>query len=416
MAARVATVVVVVAVVLLTTSFASCSASSSSSSSSFASTSVAAQIGRWFLRGNPIAADTQSLSPQPNNDTASPHRRSLLATDCRAGDTLALKSYGTNSPSGPGTPVSSFAYSNVGGSGTYNSVVNMQSAPVWPPPCALPSAASCVKAPRVSKGVLAPFHEEQSMHFRGPLELYNLAVYYPNGQGSWKRVSNFDRCSQSNMGFLNNKGGGPSGVYTVCGGSSQSWASADGKQPEKSNTRFSGSLAADVEVNAMTGQACTGSACGFFRGVGQRGWAGNAKGEKMFVLRLRMPKAGGTDTPAVWLLNAQVPRSAQYGCNCRGMGGDGGCGELDIMEVLTDPSRKSQCISQIYSFKGSTGTGAHYFIRPVNKAVTVFVVFGADGMVKISTAGADSFGFPRYVQQNAISRQFFARTQASVIF
>lgn len=29
----------------------------------------------------------------------------------------------------------------------------------------------------------------------------------------------------------------------------------------------------------------------------------------------------------------QVVRTAQYGCNCRGMGGNGGCGEFDIVEA-----------------------------------------------------------------------------------
>lgn len=63
-----------------------------------------------------------------------------------------------------------------------------------------------------------------------------------------------------------------------------------------------------------------------------------------------MPTDPSGVTPALWLLNGQVMRAAQYGCNCRGEGGNGGCGELDILENLdaagADPD---QGISEIYS-------------------------------------------------------------------
>lgn len=36
------------------------------------------------------------------------------------------------------------------------------------------------------------------------------------------------------------------------------------------------------------------------------------------------------DSPAIWLLNAEVPRAAQYGCSCW----KSGCGEFDIVETL----------------------------------------------------------------------------------
>ena len=42
---------------------------------------------------------------------------------------------------------------------------------------------------------------------------------------------------------------------------------------------------------------------------------------KIFAVKMRMPV--GTKTPAYWILPAQVVRTAQYGCNCRGMGGAG---------------------------------------------------------------------------------------------
>jgi hypothetical protein len=88
----------------------------------------------------------------------------------------------------------------------------------------------------------------------------------------------------------------------------------------------------------MTGVTCDSPSAdcpGFYRGTANAGWSGS----KLFVLQFDMP--GGEDDqdkpPAIWALNGEVVRSAQYGCNCRGMGGEhgaGGCGELDILENI----------------------------------------------------------------------------------
>jgi len=93
----------------------------------------------------------------------------------------------------------------------------------------------------------------------------------------------------------------------------------------------------------MTGTQCTSKNCaGFYRGTANLGWAGS----KMMVFEIMMPQNTSV-TPAIWILNGQVVRSAQYGCNCRGMGGQGGCGELDLLEVLTS-GNPQQAISEIY--------------------------------------------------------------------
>lgn len=79
--------------------------------------------------------------------------------------------------------------------------------------------------------------------------------------------------------------------------------------------------------------------------------------------------SGASDPPAIWLLNQQVVNAAQYGCNCRGMGGKGGCGELDVFEVLS--SNLNQGITEIYSFKGATGGGnGNFWTRPTSGVVT----------------------------------------------
>lgn len=44
---------------------------------------------------------------------------------------------------------------------------------------------------------------------------------------------------------------------------------------------------------------------------------------------------------------AQVVRTAQYGCNCRGAGGNGGCGEFDIVEAGNSATEVSVCIRNL---------------------------------------------------------------------
>lgn len=93
----------------------------------------------------------------------------------------------------------------------------------------------------------------------------------------------------------------------------------------------------------------------------------------MIVMDYNMP-SDSSALPAIWSLNGQVVRAAQYGCNCRGMGSPGGCGELDIAETLT--ANSAQAISEIYSFKGATGTGSNnWFPRPTGGKNTIAAIF-----------------------------------------
>lgn len=122
--------------------------------------------------------------------------------------------------------------------------------------------------------------------------------------------------------------------------------------------------------NIVTGTSCQDSPCdGFARGTASHGWAGS----KAFIFEFEMPNDGSSNPPAIWLLNQQVVNAAQYGCNCRGMGGDGGCGEIDLFEVL--PSNLNQGITEIYSFKGATGGGdGNYWARPTSGVVTYMAI------------------------------------------
>ncbi len=324
------------------------------------------------------------------------------AETCTEGDALAKADLGDDTPDGTGTAVTAITITNVGGSGEYEDVIKMAPGE-WPPPCSDDEA--CVKQTKQVSGALAPFNEELTLNLRGPLELYDLAVYVPNGE-SYARTSYWNRCESQNIVFMNNLGGDVSGEWSVCGGNSQSYASSDGTAAASMPTPFSGSLANGVEVNALTAAPCTGapesSDCGFYRNVGMHGWKGSADGEKVFALRMRMPRFTGTtdgpyhDEPAFWILNAKIVRTAQYGCNCRGVG-PGGCGELDVAEVLNSDHR-THATSTIYSFQGAIGAdGAdgtgHYFLRPVNEAATFVVIFNKTNTIKMLRLPADGFSF-----------------------
>jgi len=65
------------------------------------------------------------------------------------------------------------------------------------------------------------------------------------------------------------------------------------------------------------------------------------------------------DMPAIWMLNAQIPRTLQYGaadCSCW----SSGCGEFDLFEVLD--SGNTRCKSTIHG--NSQGGDSDYFLRP----------------------------------------------------
>jgi hypothetical protein len=173
--------------------------------------------------------------------------------------------------------------------------------------------------------------------------------------------------------------------------------------------QFGGSLAAGVGVNVMTSTLCTGttagSDCGFSRGLALHGFKGDAAGNKIFATKFRMPL--GDVTPAYWILPAQVVRSSQYGCNCRGEGGDGGCGELDVAEVLggatANPAHPMQATTTIYSFQGVTGGGESYFQRPVYETATFIVVFDAPSQsIALRRLGATEFDFAADLPQSTV--------------
>jgi hypothetical protein len=292
--------------------------------------------------------------------------------------------------------VSALTYTNVGASGSYAQVVSGWS-----------KATGCVgdpdgtlckttyRQPKLVSGALAPFNEEMTLVFAGPVELYQVAVYVP-GSGGWERQAYWDRCVTDGLAFAGNKS------WYECAGFVESYVTADGTAKSDTPVQFSGKIAAGTEVNVMSSAMCSGSGadsdCGWSSGLPLHGFKGDAAGSKMFATKFRMPI--GSKTPAYWILPSQVIRSNQYGCNCRGAGSDpvykGGCGELDVAEVLGGVTTSLEATTTLYSFQGITGGGTVAFDRPVNESAVFLVIFDADSQAiairRLSTADFDFAG------------------------
>lgn len=65
-------------------------------------------------------------------------------------------------------------------------------------------------------GNLAPFNEEMTFNFRGPMNLYNIAVFQPDASGAtWTRKSSWAAGQPAdNLVFMNNLGGTASGEFS----------------------------------------------------------------------------------------------------------------------------------------------------------------------------------------------------------
>lgn len=86
------------------------------------------------------------------------------------------------------------------------------------------------------------------------------------------------------------------------------------------------------------------------------------------------------DMPAIWLLNAQIPHTSQYGTNPHCSCWSTGCGELDLFEILN--SGNFRCKSTLHM--APAGGCSEYFVRPSQTPTTAAVVFSAThGVVSV---------------------------------
>ncbi|QLG70839.1 hypothetical protein HG535_0A07820 [Zygotorulaspora mrakii] len=217
--------------------------------------------------------------------------------------------------------------------------------------------------------------------------------------GSWVRSSYFQPGSASNCVFMNHQGGtAGSGTWSSCFGNSISFAGSDGLSGASSPQALNDvTIASGKEYMIFSGTECSGDSCGYHREniPAYHGFGGS---DKIFVFEFSMPSdtAGSgynQDMPAIWLLNAKVPRTLQYGnsdCSCWKTG----CGEMDLFEILTAGSDK--LISHIHSGQGSNGQSSggggsqDYFTRPSSGTLKAAVIFnGSDKSVHIVEVDED---------------------------
>lgn len=217
---------------------------------------------------------------------------------------------------------------------------------VWP--------NKCVKGAIVpTTGALFPFNETQTLVLRGPLDMADFAVYEKAG-GQWKKLGDISnlRWNENNFGTIKDLGPYP--------------------------------MKAKVLENGRE----------LFTHLPE-------KGEKIVIVKIKMPMAntpvyssGAQDNvPAVWMLNSRIFKapSAQYFCNCRGVGSPGGCGELDIAEIV--PEKKNEVSTTLYTYEGGRG-GVLSKPRPTTNYQIYAAVLRSDGTAgEVSVLEMDSFDF-----------------------
>ncbi|SCU91613.1 LAMI_0E06590g1_1 [Lachancea mirantina] len=211
----------------------------------------------------------------------------------------------------------------------------------------------------------------------------------PSSGSGWNRVAYYTPGSTTNCTFMNNQGGtAGSGTWSACFGNSISYAAADGVSGAGSPQALNQvTLASNKEYMIFSGTSCSDDSlgsCGYYRNdiPAYHGFGGATK---IFVFEFTMPhdysSSYNQDMPAVWLLNAKVPRTLQYGdstCSCWSTG----CGELDLFEILSSGSEK--LITHLHDGQGNDGTSSggggtqDYFARPTSSSLKAAVIFNGN--------------------------------------
>ncbi|RLN10152.1 hypothetical protein BBI17_008746 [Phytophthora kernoviae] len=330
-----------------------------------------------------------SITPNIGNTSANTE---CAAVTCESADCDGAYLYPTDNAS----ISSSFVYSGTdagSAAGTYGKVTEM---------------SSCTTEDVSLTDPVGPFSEEVTMVFRGPMDIYNIGVFTGSSGSDWTKVSTYDSDAgtQDNMVFMNNM----NIDYTGADSSPQGYSTSDGTSTATESTIFGGTLADASDVSVTGGGPCVSTGCevnimtatncadedgciGYYDDMGFHGWDG---GMKMFVTKVMMPTGSTANLPAIWMLNAQVVRASQYGCNCRGEGSEGGCGELDVAEVIETNTAQDKVSTHYYFYDGSVSPGGdNYASRPTDSAVTYVTIIdnSGTGMIKIIELGGDDFDF-----------------------
>lgn len=272
-------------------------------------------------------------------------------------------------------------------------------------------SCSCAKDldnPFVFSGALAPLNEELTVHFRGPMNLLKFGYYitdsYSFGQtdGSWSRLAYYDSVegTADNVTFLANYG-----AENECLGNAFDYVSSSGlKSSSESEILSNTTIPSAKEFAIASGIKCNGTSdCGAYRTDGQayHGFYGT---NKMFLFEFMAPsdesESGSTnktdsyDMPAIWLLNAHIPRTSQYPTNPNCSSWNSGSGEFDIFEVMNYTERNN-FYSTIHDFQGTDdiSTGLQnfgYLERTPDSVMIGGVIFGEDKTITVFLSNSTS--------------------------
>jgi len=139
-------------------------------------------------------------------------------------------------------------------------------------------------------------------------------------------------------------------------------------------------------VVIFTSTSCSDGLCGYYR-PGSVAYHGFSGASKLFLIEFGMPlNTAGGNAPAIWALNALIPRTQQYGgCNC--WGNTQGCGEIDLFETLT--AGETRLISSFHGTQATTDPD--YFVRPTSGTMKAAIIM-TPGQLVIKVL-SDSFSF-----------------------
>ncbi|KAI5957452.1 hypothetical protein KGF57_003146 [Candida theae] len=296
-------------------------------------------------------------------------------------------------------------FDNFGYSGAYSQVSKLSDIYKDSCSCELDSNKVTFSGPNT------PLNEEVSVHFRGPLILDKFASYVSDGfklgddnSGNWNRLSYYEASSgtSENITFLTR-----AGKNSSCLGLGLTYASDNGTGAAESATVLAENSLINsndefvIFSNISCGKSGLNNDCGVYRSdiPAYHGFYGTTK---MFLFEFKMPNETKTspeisnyNMPAIWLLNAQIPRTAQYSLNVNCSCWRSGCGEFDIFEVM-NTTEYLNLYSTIHDYQGSeyieTGIAIDSYIeRDLTGTMVGGVVFDSNGDATVWVSNSTSF-------------------------
>lgn len=261
--------------------------------------------------------------------------------------------------------------------------------------------------PVIFNGPISPFDEELSVQIRGPVNLLKFGWYYSDDytfgktEGNWTRGAYYDALQgqADNVTFLGNVG-----FDNVCLGKALTYVDETGIANASDSTVLGNvTIPSNYELTIMSDIECSGNDCGAFR-PDSKAYHGYYGVNKMFLFEFNAPsdlreeqnvnKTWNYDMPAIWLLNAQIPRTAQYPLNPNCSAWNSGAGEFDIFEVM-NVTERNHFYSTLHDFQGTDdiGTGIQnfaYLQRTPGAVMKGGVVFGQDGTASVFLSNSTS--------------------------